>query len=122
MPGSGLLGDGGMSMGQPQGMQPMGQPQMPGMGTQPMGMQGMGQQSGMQNNSTISTDFANTQPGLPNLPDSFSGFGYGQFAPKEVQTQGNGTGGMQGGMRQQMISQLMQHLMPQLMNGQGFGG
>ena len=30
----------------------------------------------------IPTDFAGMAPGLPNLPDSFSGFGYGQQAPE----------------------------------------
>jgi hypothetical protein len=109
MPGDGLMGAGNMPSMQsmpgleqynPQGGQA---PQMPGM-------------------NTISTDFANTQPGLPNLPDSFSGFGFGQFAPQEHA--GNNT-------RQQLISRLME-MMPQLSggmntggmgsNGQGFGG
>lgn len=68
---------------------------------------------------SISTDFANTQPGLPNLPDSFAGFGYGQTAPKTVQP---------GGIKQQLIQQLLNQL-PMLMNQQttpslpqGFGG
>lgn len=71
LPGTDLLGDGKMGIPEPQN--PMEQqfkqqeqlaPQQPG------------------RNNVISTDFADTQPGLPNLPDSFQGFGYGQFAPK----------------------------------------
>ena len=110
MPGEGLLGQGGMSMPE--------MPQAPGLAdtqmNNPQQFSGAPQEPGM---STISTDFANTQPGLPNLPDSFLGFGYGQFAPKEVQTGGGGAGGMQGGMRQQMIMQMLQQLLPQMQNG-----
>ncbi len=100
MPGEGLMGPGGMSMPQPPGLpqsqDQMAPPQMPGM-------------------ETISTDFANTQPGLPNLPDTFQGFGYGQFAPKEGQgMMGAGAGG---GMRQQLIMQLMNQLLPQMQGG-----
>lgn len=113
MPGDSLMGPGGMALPQAPGLadtqmnnpqQGMGGPQLPGM-------------------NTISTDFANTQPGLPNLPDSFLGFGYGQFAPKEVETAPGAQGGMPGGMRQQMIMQMLQQLMQGGMGGQGgFGG
>lgn len=107
LPGEGLLGQGGMGL-----------PQMPGLAQQQQNnpQQGMGapQMPGM---STISTDFTGTQPGLPNLPDSFLGFGYGQFAPQEVKTGQGSQGGMPGGMRQQMIMQMLQHLMPQLQAG-----
>lgn len=114
LPGDALLGAGPMAMPQA--------PQMPGLANEANNpQQGMGgpQIPGME---TISTDFAGTQPGLPNLPDSFLGFGYGQFAPKEVGTGPNQQGGMQGGMRQQLIMQMMQQLMPQLQNGMNFGG
>lgn len=115
LPGQALLGDGGMAMPQMPGMdnpinnpqQGMGGPQIPGM-------------------NTISTDFANTQPGLPNLPDSFLGFGFGQFAPQEVQTGPGGQGGMPGGMRQQLIMQMLNQLLPQMQqgmqNGMNYGG
>lgn len=108
LPGSGLLGDGGMAA-----------PQMPGMAGQPSGgqpQQGLGQPQTPDMN-TISTDFADTQPGLPNLPDNFLGFGFGQYAPKTTQPPQMGlTQSSQGdnsGMRQQMIAQLLQHLMSQ---------
>lgn len=86
LPGASLLGDGGMlALGNqfqmPSNNFASGAPQMPGM-------------------QQFSTDFADTQPGLPNLPDNFQGFGYGQFAPKEHQ----------GDIRQQLIQQLMQSL------------
>lgn len=123
MPGEGLLGPGGMAMPEhPQGMQPspmggpqagMNEPQVPGM-------------------NTISTDFQDTQPGLPNLPDSFQGFGYGQFAPKESQgmagaMKGPGAGLDNDGVRQQLIRDMMRQLLPQLAAGgiglgQGMGG
>ncbi len=117
LPGQGLLGPGGMSM----------PPSPPGLIDTQMNnpQQGMGGPSipGM---NTISTDFANTQPGLPNLPDSFLGFGYGQFAPKEVSTGPGDQGGMQGGMRQEMLMKMLEQLMPQLQkgmqNGMNFGG
>lgn len=116
MPGEGLMGLGGMAMPE------SAHPQAPGLMDTQMNnpQQGMGgpQLPGM---STISTDFANTQPGLPNLPDSFLGFGYGQFAPKEVGTGPGQEGGMQGGMRQQMIMQMLQQLLPQMQQG-GMGG
>lgn len=119
MPGEGLMGAGGLSpASQPPSQAPA---QLPGLADTQMGnpqqFSGAPEAPGM---STISTDFANTQPGLPNLPDSFLGFGYGQFAPKEVQTGPGMQGGMQGGMRQQMIMQMLQQLLPQMM-GQGGG-
>lgn len=58
-------------------------------------MQGMG-----------GTDFANVPPGLPNLPDSFGGFGYGQTAPK-----------MNINQSQQLRQQLLQQLLGQAMGG-----
>jgi len=92
MRGDGLMGPGGM---QPGGMA--------GTAREGMAQDIMQQPPQIPGMDTISTDFANTQPGLPNLPDSFGGFGYGQFAPKEVQPQG---------LRQQLISHLMGQLMP----------
>lgn len=107
MPGDSLLGSGGMSMPQ--------MPQTPGLAdTQINNPQQFTNAPNVPGMSTISTDFANTQPGLPNLPDSFLGFGYGQFAPKEVSTGPGGEGGMQGGMRQQMIMKMLQELLPKL--------
>lgn len=97
LPGSNLLGEGQLSM--PQSLQ--------GVANQQSGM-GMQQ---MPNMERISTDFADTQPGLPNLPDSFQGFGYGQFAPKENP----------GNIRQQMIMQMLQQLLPQMQGGMGGG-
>jgi hypothetical protein len=92
MPGEGLLGSGGLSMPQPNGMvQSMrGEPNM---GGQP--------QEQKNRMDTVSTSFANTQPGLPNLPDSFGGFGYGQFAPKEFNPPG---------LRQQYIQNMLKML------------
>lgn len=97
LPGEGLLGPGGMS---PQ--QPMGQP------AQAPGMPGQAPQNPA--SSTISTDFADTQPGLPNLPDTFKGFGFGQYAPEEHKPD----------PRQQLIQQLLQAL--SMGGGQGMGG
>ena len=48
-------------------------------------------------NEAISSDFANTSPGLPNLPDSLEGFGFGQNAPEQFN----------GGLKQQLIRQLL---------------
>lgn len=104
MPGSNLLGDGKLSGQEPQmsmeqniGQQPQLRPQMPG------------------ENQVISTDFADTQPGLPNLPDSFQGFGYGQFAPQTHE--GNP-------LRQQLIKQLLDMLQKSggLQSMPGMGG
>ncbi len=127
LPGDGLMGPGGMSappqaadlanMGghQQDPQQGLGLPQTPDM-------------------NTISTDFTDTQPGLPNLPDNFQGFGFGQYAPKVNEPSQMSLGNMGGrennaqpGVRQQMIQQLMQHLMSQGMGQQsrmnpGFGG
>lgn len=104
MPGEGLLGAGGMAPPQ-QGSAGGMMPQMPGLADAQM----QGQQLiPNEQASTISTDFADTQPGLPNLPDSFGGFGFGQFAPKEVQPVG---------LRQQLIQQLMTN-----MGGSPMGG
>ena len=64
-----------------------------------------GQQS-PQDFQDISTDFVNTQPGLPNLPDTFTGFGFGQTAPKEYNPIG---------LRQQLIQQLLSQL-PSMQN------
>lgn len=115
MPGEGIVGPGGLG-GQFAGPPRMdGQPQGPQQGMQEPQMPGM---------NTISTDFQDTQPGLPNLPDSFQGFGYGQFAPKENQggmaSIANGSQGqsMQGqNLRQQLIQDMMRQLMPQLAAG-----
>lgn len=102
LPGQGLLGDGNMAspqMKQPIGPEMMGQ--MPG-----MDMGGMQGNPGMMQ---APTDFSDTQAGLPNLPSSFGGFGFGQFAPQETQPMG---------LRQQYIQQLMK-MMPQ--GGMGGG-
>lgn len=98
MPGDDLLGPGGMS--------PPQNPGMPGMQQAQNNAQMVDPAAQMQ---TISTDFADTQPGLPNLPDSFGGFGYGQFAPKETQPVG---------LRQQLI----QHIMSLMQQQGGMGG
>jgi len=105
MPGQGLLGDGNMASPQmPQGPQAPG-PEM--MGQMPgMDMGGMQGNPGMMQ---APTEFADTQPGLPNLPSSFGGFGFGQFAPEEVQPMG---------LRQQYIQQLMK-TMPQMAGALG---
>lgn len=64
------------------------------------------------NGAPISTDFSGLAPGLPNLPDSFSGFGFGQTAPKKFDGQDN--------LRQQLIERLLS----QIGNGMdaGMGG
>ena len=83
MPGEQILGQ-----SQPPPVMGMGQPEMD-----------QGQQSpygGM----APSTDFSNTPPGLPNLPDNLGGFGFGQNAPV-----------MQGpSLKQQMIQQLLSQM------------
>lgn len=114
LPGQGLLGDGAMAspMGAMQGMQ---DPQM-GMQMPGMDMGGMQGNPGMMQ---APTDFADTQPGLPNLPNSFGGFGFGQFAPEEFQPMG---------IRQQYITQMLD-MLPGIqigadqgaMPGMGFG-
>lgn len=86
MPGDALLGPGGMTS--PDSMSGLPHPDM----------QQNGAQGPMMNH--VSTDFADTQPGLPNLPDTFKGFGFGQFAPEVHQP----------GIRQQLIQQLMKNL------------
>lgn len=96
LPGDGLLGPGGMSVPN--------MPQLSGMQQAQDNAQMVDPAAQMQ---TIPTDFADTQPGLPNLPDNMGGFGFGQFAPKEVQPMG---------LRQQLI----QHIMG-LMQNQGGG-
>lgn len=108
MPGQGLLGEGNMAG---PGME---QPPMPPMSPGMQGVPGM-DMGGMQGNPGMMqspTEFADTQPGLPNLPSSFGGFGFGQFAPKEVQPMG---------LRQQYIQQLMK-MMPQGGMGPDMGG
>lgn len=90
MPGNALLGDGGMASPQMQGQQ-----------------QNMDQQA---DPNAMFAEMAKRQPALPNLPQSFDGFGFGRFAPR--MHEGNP-------MRQQLIQQLMQ-MMPQL--GQGLPG
>lgn len=102
MPGQGLLGDGNIAS--PQMQQPPMSPEM--MGQMPgMDMGGMQGNPGMMQ---APTEFADTQAGLPNLPSSFGGFGFGQFAPKEVQPVG---------LRQQYIQQLMKMLPQGSMGG-----
>lgn len=111
MPGEGLLGAGGMSQGS-------GMPQGGGGFAQnlptsaPMSAMPNDQQVAPNATATIPTDFADTQPGLPNLPDSFTGFGFGQFAPKQMQPVG---------IRQQLIQQIMNGNrgggMPNMMGG-----
>lgn len=105
LPGTGLMGDGNLAPPMPQMPQ---MPQQPGLNQ--MGpMSQMGQEMNPPDNfSSVPTDFANTQPGLPNLPDSFKGFGFGQFAPQEVQPMG---------LRQQYIKQLLGQFMPQMPGG-----
>lgn len=58
--------------------------------------------------SEVATDFGTTQPGLPNLPDSFGGFGFGQNAPKMTQPQG---------LREKIIEQLLSQMTSGGMNG-----
>lgn len=48
------------------------------------------------------SDFGGTTPGIPNLPDSFEGFGYGQFAPKRISPQQ--------GLRAKLIDELMNQI------------
>lgn len=91
LPGMGLLGDGGMSMGPQQGMDQS----MP-----PMGQQADTQLNQMPGQPDLATN-NDVAPGLPNLPQNFGGFGYGQFAPKSVQPMG---------IKQQLIAHLMQQL------------
>lgn len=92
MPGSALLGDGGMAS-----------PQMPGM-EQPQA------QDPNQAMEAQVAQLASSPPPLPNLPQNFGGFGFGRYAPE--MHEGNPT-------RQKLIQQLMQ-MMPQL--GQGMPG
>ena len=58
----------------------------------------------------FATDFSNVAPGLPNLPDEFGGFGFGQTAPQQFEPQQN--------LRQQLIEQLL----GQMGGGPGAGG
>jgi len=115
MPGDALMGQGGMAAPQTQMMpqtstvnaMPPAQEVNPadanGLPYNGQNMQ-LQERFPVQNRQTISTDFVDTQPGLPNLPDSFLGFGYGQFAPQEVKPMG---------LRQQYIQDMMKSFMPQ---------
>ena len=98
MPGEGLLGSGGMATPNQGGMV-QSAPHDNNMGGQP--------QEQKNQVDTISTSFNSTPPGLPNLPDSFGGFGYGQFAPKEFSPPG---------LRQQYIQQMLK-MMPHMGGG-----
>lgn len=83
------------------GQQPQGgmQPQQEGL---PQSLSPEGQPVNQpQSFNNVSTDFANLAPGLPNLPDSFTGFGFGQNAPKQFHPMG---------IRQQLIQQLLSHM------------
>lgn len=90
MPGDGLLNSGNSAYMPQQGPQ---NPQDPQMMQAPM--QG-----------------ADPKPGLPSLPPDFGGFGFGRYAPKEVQPMG---------IRQQLIQQLISQL-PQLTMRGNMGG
>lgn len=89
---------GGMGQASPGGMPGMGSPDSIGMGvdrTQPEG-------------NGVATDFAGTSTGLPNLPESMQGFGFGQSAPQM---------NVNSGLRQNLIQELLKQLMGQNMGG-----
>lgn len=89
-------------------------------------LSGMGQMGGfdpmlnMEQQSSsfeqIPTDFAGVPPGLPNLPESLQGFGFGQTAPQM---------NVNSSLRQNLIKTLLQQMMQQSQgpfNGGFMGG
>lgn len=108
IPGTELLGGMGQGMGNAGNMGPM------------------GMDPTTQGGNDVATDFAGVPPGLPNLPESMQGFGFGQSAPEmNVNSQ------LQESLLQQLIQQLMSggaaqnpadSLQGNPFNQQGFGG
>lgn len=83
-----------------------GQQQMPSMGGllgQGGNMGAMQMQGAQMPDQSMPTDFAGTSAGLPNLPESMQGFGFGQTAPEL-----NVNASFRDNIIQQMLSTFMQ--------------